>query len=440
MYHIKKNKSKNGITLIEVMVAMVILSIGFYTTNTIFPLGFLASKRSKNRTIATQLAQQKMEDIINNREPIDCYNHKTNADCRCFPVNVGYANYNYDNLTYDCRNFYGGKSENGKVKNSTFCSHHMGTDDDINWKPFALQNNMWWYHIDVIPVVDPAEKFRSRGSLMKITVRVRGPFWNNVGLSDSKMKSKDIVEVVYSTLQANKFVGAGNITGVTVPADPDKIGTVINVDNIRNFTVFNEDKLTTHEKFDPPKVSLFGHHKYKTPTDESDDRYLMMVKQGGNFYNLDNIEIIKKITVKDITVPVVNQQEIEVQVIMSNKIVFIEVDDSITNPDTTEKISGKIHLFTKLLSGDNPEHGYRTFWSKEEIPETDPVGSPSDLLWWRGSKFQNFINCNLYDSSSNSLWDDRNQTYWVGGQNSYTNTYQVRQCIGPFRPAQQNWW
>jgi len=442
----KKKKSQMGVTLMEVMVAMVILAIGLYMTYSTFPLGFSASYRSKNRTIATQLAQQKMEDIINNREPIDCYNHKTNSDCRCFPVDVNYSSYNYDNLTYDCRYFYGGKLENGKVKNSTFCSYHMGTTDDVNWKPFPLPNNMWWYHIDVTPVIDPGEKFRSRGDLMRVTVRIRGPFvkeqgisgWNDLSLSDQRKKAKGYVEVVFSTLQANKFLGAANVTNATIIEDVpnNKIVTSIDVDNIRNFTVFNEDRITDHERFDPPKISLYGHHKYKTIADESDDLYLMMIKQGGNFYNLDNVEIVKKIVVKDTTVPLAERQEIEVQAIMSNKVVCVKANSGVSNPDTTVKIPGKLYLFTRLYE-ENPENGgYRTSLFRDEIPETKPDDSPSDLLWWRGSKFQSFVNCCFYDSSENKLWDDSDQNYWRDGENSYSISYQIRHSIGPFKPAQ----
>ncbi len=445
----KKRKSQTGVTLMEVMVAMVILTIGLYMTYTTFPLGFNASYRSKNRTIATELAQQKIEDIINNREEINCYHDIANADCRCLPDDVNDTSHLYDNLTYDCRYFYGGKLENGKVKNSTYCAYHSGTKDDINWKPFALPYNMWWYHIDVTPVIDPAKKFRSKGDLMRITVSVRGPFvkgqgindWSNIDLSDQRKKAKGFVEVVFSTLQANKFMGAAQIDVTAV--DSTNSGKILKVDNIRNFTIFNEDMLTDNEKYDYPRISLFGNHKYNSVNPDT-HRHLMMVKCGGNFYNLDNVEIVKKVTIKDSGTGGTGQ-EIELQAVMTNKVIFIEPDDNITTPESTVKIPGKIYLLTKLFSED-PSKGYLTLNYSSytgsgkandcTIPATDPAGTQPDLLWWRGSKFQNFVNCCFFDYTTNKMWDDKIKGYY-DGDDDYTLNYQIRQLVGALKPAQQ---
>ena len=403
----KKMKPQKGVTLMEVLVAMVILSIGLYMTYTTFPLGFSASYRSKNRTIATELAQQKMEDILNNREPIECYHHETNADCRCLPPDVNDTSYNYDNLTYDCRYFYGGKRENGIVKNSTYCAYHMGTKDDINWKPFPSPNNMWWYHIDVTPVIDPAKKYRSMGDLMKITVSIRGPFikdsdftsWDSI----TKKGPRGFVEVVFSTLQTNKFLGAANVTGIKSGSN----GYVLNVDNIRNFTVINKDSLTHEELNDPSKITLYGRNT-------TYGGYLMMNEQGGNFYNLDNVEIVRRSPYNNIS-----GNDIIIQASMTNKVIYIDVGANPPNPDTTVKIPGEMTLLTPLYYDND---GQKTSKYGEQIqPPTN--GASYGGLWWNNSALAGYVNASLRAAPpSESL---------ISG-----STYQIRQLLGTRMPAQ----
>lgn len=406
MYQNKKRKPQKGVTLMEVMVALVILTIGLYMTYSTFPLGFSASYRSKNRTIATELAQQKMEDVINNRELIECYHHETNADCRCLPPDVSDTNFLYDNLTYDCRYFYGGKLDSGQVKNSTYCAYHMGTKDDINWKPFPSPNNMWWYHIDVIPVIDPAKKFRSMGDLMKITVSIRGPFIKDTNFTSwdaiVKKAPRGFVEVVFSTLQTNKFLGATSITGI------GSNGYVLYVENIRNFTVINKDNLSLEESKDPPKVTMYGKN-------ESYGGYLMMTEQGGNFYNLDNVEIVRN------SIYPVSGQTIKIQVSMTNKAVYIDAGTNPPNPETTVKIPGEITLLFPLYYDNN---GQETSKYHETIPS-----KPGTYygLWWNDSALVSYVNSSLCTDPS------------LGSPSLITpsnSTYQIRQYMGTRKPAQ----
>ncbi len=56
-------KSKSGFSLLEVMVAVVILGFGLLAIMHLFPIGLRASKISQDTTVATFLAQQKMEEL-----------------------------------------------------------------------------------------------------------------------------------------------------------------------------------------------------------------------------------------------------------------------------------------------------------------------------------------------------------------------------------------
>jgi prepilin-type N-terminal cleavage/methylation domain-containing protein len=55
---------EKGVTLIELMVVCVILGIAFIGLLTIFPLGTKNLNESKMRTVATDLAQEKAEELI----------------------------------------------------------------------------------------------------------------------------------------------------------------------------------------------------------------------------------------------------------------------------------------------------------------------------------------------------------------------------------------
>ena len=59
-----KFKNPNGFTLIEVLVAIFILSIGVLTIFGIFPLGIQIARSSEMATIAVYLGETKIEEVI----------------------------------------------------------------------------------------------------------------------------------------------------------------------------------------------------------------------------------------------------------------------------------------------------------------------------------------------------------------------------------------
>ena len=62
--------NEKGMTLIELMVVCVIIGIAFLGLAGIFPLGMQNINESRMRTVATDLAQEKMEELLD-LSPID---------------------------------------------------------------------------------------------------------------------------------------------------------------------------------------------------------------------------------------------------------------------------------------------------------------------------------------------------------------------------------
>lgn len=60
---LKTAKSLTGFTLIEITIALLILTVGLVGILALFPVGFDAAGRAGNITTATFLAQEKMEDL-----------------------------------------------------------------------------------------------------------------------------------------------------------------------------------------------------------------------------------------------------------------------------------------------------------------------------------------------------------------------------------------
>jgi prepilin-type N-terminal cleavage/methylation domain-containing protein len=59
--------NEKGMTLIELLVVCVVLGIAFLGLAGIFPLGMQNINQSRMRTVATDLAQEKMEDLLSLR-------------------------------------------------------------------------------------------------------------------------------------------------------------------------------------------------------------------------------------------------------------------------------------------------------------------------------------------------------------------------------------
>ena len=62
--------NEKGMTLIELMVVCVIIGIAFLGLAGIFPLGMQNINESRMRTVATDLAQEKMEELLD-LSPVD---------------------------------------------------------------------------------------------------------------------------------------------------------------------------------------------------------------------------------------------------------------------------------------------------------------------------------------------------------------------------------
>jgi len=54
---------RSGFSLVEILVALVLLGLGILTLANLFPLGSRTQTRDRMRTSATDLAQQKMEQL-----------------------------------------------------------------------------------------------------------------------------------------------------------------------------------------------------------------------------------------------------------------------------------------------------------------------------------------------------------------------------------------
>jgi len=57
--------SRNGFTLLEIIITMVILSLGILVLSQAFSMGMLASRDVENVDLALNIAQAKMEEIRN---------------------------------------------------------------------------------------------------------------------------------------------------------------------------------------------------------------------------------------------------------------------------------------------------------------------------------------------------------------------------------------
>jgi len=59
------NKRKtNGLTLIEVIIAIFVLSMGFLSVVQLYPLGIKTSRISYHQTVASSLGQEKIEEML----------------------------------------------------------------------------------------------------------------------------------------------------------------------------------------------------------------------------------------------------------------------------------------------------------------------------------------------------------------------------------------
>ena len=64
---IKNFRDERALTLVELMVVCVIIGIAFMGLAGMFPLGMKNLNQSRMRTVATDLAQQKLEELVKMR-------------------------------------------------------------------------------------------------------------------------------------------------------------------------------------------------------------------------------------------------------------------------------------------------------------------------------------------------------------------------------------
>ena len=57
-------RNKGGFTLIEVLIAVFVLTVGFVALLEAFPLGAHVQKSAQMTSVAVQLSQSKMEEIV----------------------------------------------------------------------------------------------------------------------------------------------------------------------------------------------------------------------------------------------------------------------------------------------------------------------------------------------------------------------------------------
>jgi type II secretory pathway pseudopilin PulG len=299
----KEKRRRSGVTLLEILVAMVVLTGGLFMVYNIFPRGFATAYRSKNKTIAIQLAQRKMEEILQQRKQINCKRPDAGSNCKfvppttfddgqiqvdhdCNPLTATVARtwagtnpwpagtyscgYNYSlGLPYD--------PPANHPADSTRCIYDMGVMDNTvaslnKWKSFP-ENPLFWYFIQVIPVLDPSHSlpaqtrlslYRDWGACSRITVYVRGPVENMTTqwpIIITKQSDRLPSHVALTTFLANKALGSTHIrvgtpTGAVGTTNRDFVNVIpwnspdkifyVNVANIRNFTFFNS--LATPEK------------------------------------------------------------------------------------------------------------------------------------------------------------------------------------------------
>lgn len=418
-----KGNRQGGVTLIEILVAMVVMTIGLFMVYQIFPMGFATSYRSKNKTIATQLAQQKMEQILRSEEEVECrYNSTDGASyCRYRPPKID-SDEAFYGTDFDCRYYYGIPGTN---RCATFDHYDKGVYDSADsWTAFDPPYDDFWWYVEVIPVLDPAANydnyeegtdrislFRDYGALSRITVRVRGPIdsmsdeldrIDEMGDRRTGLTKRIPTEVVISTFVANKYIPTTEIdidsTNSLAQGEPwDTIDDpdVIIVDNIRNFPFYNV--LSKEEKTDKSLVfqvnETTGDFDYPDgetdePTDTDHD------EDHANLYRLDNIIIEKWYAGDDGSFdgPDDDSDGDEYKLYQTNKITRMEPVNPYEDLDSTgsTEISGYMYLAQPLYY--NGSYDDWTMVSRETYADILMLCHPDDVDKY---KFRVFLFVNI---------------------------------------------
>lgn len=84
--HLRSARAARGFTLIEVLVSLVILSVGLLGLGLLQATSLKASYGANQRTVATNLAYQMIDMIRSNRRLISRYSYVTTADFSGIPT------------------------------------------------------------------------------------------------------------------------------------------------------------------------------------------------------------------------------------------------------------------------------------------------------------------------------------------------------------------
>lgn len=82
----RERPGQKGVSLLEVLVAFVVLAVGVLTIMDIFPTSFAATVRGKHRLIALQLAQKKVEEIADRFKNDATVTYCSSSDPVCCPI------------------------------------------------------------------------------------------------------------------------------------------------------------------------------------------------------------------------------------------------------------------------------------------------------------------------------------------------------------------
>ncbi|MGM9999479.1 MAG: prepilin-type N-terminal cleavage/methylation domain-containing protein [Candidatus Bruticola sp.] len=294
MIWINRNKRRRGVTLIEILVAVAILAIGFGTVFQVFPMGYAAAAKGKNLNIAYELASRRLEEA---RGYVLFGGNPTNGNALSSFAYWGSGAPAPDGTTYKA------VSTNGNF---------------VAFSTSTAPENKYFYKIDCLPVVDnrrlylefPARRTGTKSpihyngsyaaatevadtanagfaSMFRLTVTVRGPLPSADLAADDEFVnySEGAVEAILSTMVCNENLGdallasnmvlrnasygrvgddaTGGLAGVATYAGTPRRGpTVSNLNKVlikgftqtnphpENFTVLNVANLTPTELAD----------------------------------------------------------------------------------------------------------------------------------------------------------------------------------------------
>ena len=214
--NLRRSNNLRGVTLIEILVAVAVLAVGFGTVFQVFPMGYAAAAKSKNMNLAYELAARRLEEAR------------------------GYV-------------LFGGNPNNGNTLSSfAYWGSGAPAPDGITYKAVSTNGKFvafstskapedkFFYKIDCLPAVDnrrlyleyPAKRtgtvspvhykgnyapsaetadtsYAGFASMYRLTVTVRGPLPKVDLASDTEFAkyADGAVEAVLSTMVANANLG-----------------------------------------------------------------------------------------------------------------------------------------------------------------------------------------------------------------------------------------